>query len=284
MTKIIIPEINKKKVIEDISQFIRTKTDELGYGMGGVIGLSGGVDSTLAASLANEAYKNTNKNLLGLIIPSQINLDEDTSLGIEIAEKLGIEYRIADISGQVEELKKTIPELENDKYNLGNSISRLRANVLHSVSGLEDRMIVGTGNKIEDQVLGYYTLFGDGAVHISPIGDLTKTQVRGLVKDFGFNNYERVASAGLEPGQTDEKDLGFSYTFAELVMYGLQQGISNLNKNNQILGEFESMNSTKFNNPALAIEDIMYRQKNAEKKANLVSPQVFKLTEKHFVN
>jgi len=82
-------------------------------------------------------------------------------------------------------------------------------------------LVVGTGNKDEDFGVAYYTLFGDGAVHLSPIGNLPKRLVREMAAYLGFDDLAgRVSMAGLEPGQTSFKDLGCDYEFAEVVLAG----------------------------------------------------------------
>jgi hypothetical protein len=109
---------------------------------------------------------------------------------------------------------------------LGNLTSEIRAVVLHTKAATENKAVIGTGNRDEDCGVAYYTLFGDGAVHMSPIGNLPKRLVREMAGYLGFEDLAgRVSTAGLEPGQTSFKDLGCDYEFAELVLNGLDQGL-----------------------------------------------------------
>ncbi|MBI5698415.1 MAG: NAD(+) synthase, partial [Thaumarchaeota archaeon] len=104
-------------------------------------------------------------------------------------------------------------------YHKGNLMSRIRANVLSTRAATENKTVAGTGNKDEDFSIGYYTLFGDGAVHISPIGALPKRLVRQMASYLGFSNLaNRTPTAGLEPGQTDFRDLGYDYDLVEIVI------------------------------------------------------------------
>jgi NAD+ synthase len=104
----------------------------------------------------------------------------------------------------------------------------VRANVLSTKAATEHKILAGTGNRDEDFGIGYYTLFGDGAVHLSPIAGLSKRLVRRMALFLGVDEtiVHRVPTAGLEPDQSDFKDLGYDYDVVELVTEGLDQGFT----------------------------------------------------------
>jgi len=200
---------------------------------GGVVGLSGGVDSTSVAALAKRAFDKHNVEcpdrpleLVGFILPSNTNDPKDAEDGLKVATRLGIRHEVRAIEGIVEAFKSTNHEALSQPHHRGNLTSEIRAVVLHAKAAVENKLVIGTGNKDEDYGVAYYTLFGDGAVHISPIGNLPKRLVREMAAYLGFDDLAgRISTPGLEPGQTSFKDLGCDYEFAEVVVSGLEQGI-----------------------------------------------------------
>ena len=257
---------------------------------GGVIGLSGGVDSTTTAALAHRAFEKYNLSssnkleLVGYILPSATNSPDDESDGVKVAKRLGIRYEIQSIEPLVQAFRSTNPEAFVGNYHKGNLMSRIRANVLHTKSATESKLVLGTGNRDEDYCIGYYTLFGDGAVHISPIGNLSKRLVRDMARYLGFSDLaDRIPSAGLEPGQTDFKDLGYDYDAVEIIVEGLIQGFSRpeLSVHPQIeplvsnqLRMYEKVyGKRKFASVDEVIGDIMRRNMIAKGKSEIVSPK-----------
>ena len=210
MKQIILPRLDIDRTLENLENFMVDKTLNLNYG-GGVLGLSGGVDSTLVATVANRAYSRYNDSnsnetplsLKGVIMPSSVNNPKDEEDGNFVGETLGIDYEVKSIEKMSEALEETIPELSLSEFNSGNARSRSRAQILHTLSGLERRLILGTGNRDEDVGIGYYTLFGDGAIHVSLIADLSKRHVRELLM-YLEPRFEHIAqrepTAGLEEG------------------------------------------------------------------------------------
>jgi NH3-dependent NAD+ synthetase len=143
---------------------------------------------------------------------------------------------------------------------------------------------MGTGNKDEDYGVGYYTLTGDGLVHMNPIGFLSKRLVRELGAELGFppRIVNRTPTAGLEPEQTDEGDLGYAYEFVELVVEGLDQGfaLTDIVNHPQLCVSGLLSNGPKakwHNNPdgrLHAVLDVLVRHDIAKAKAALVRPKV----------
>ncbi len=209
---------NYPVIKEKITEFIRQKLQEAGAS-GAVIGLSGGIDSALTAYLAVEALDAD--KVLGLLLPEKgITSEQDIDDALEVAKILGIEHKTIEISRVLSSFSSLIPGY--DKNNLlanGNLKARTRMCILYYHANLMHRMVVGTGNKTE-LLLGYFTKYGDGGVDIEPIGDLYKTQVRGLARYIGIpaRIIEKTPTAGLWSGQTDEGELGVTYEVADKIL------------------------------------------------------------------
>lgn len=292
MKNIKIASMNPEVVAEEIGEFIVRKTIELGK-KGAILGLSGGVDSTTVAALAKRAFdKNNFKNpgdnleLVGYLLPSNTNNPADLEDGLKVAKRLGIRYEIVNIEPFVEAYGKIDSKTFNSKFHKGNLMSEIRALVLHRKSASENKILLGTGNRDEDFGVGYYTLFGDGAVHISPIGELPKRLVRQMAIYLGFEDLaNRVPTAGLEPGQTDFKDLGYYYETVELISEAIRQGFfrEEILTHHQILDfikkDFENyeklfgVEARKFKVSRELIEDVLRRNKDAQNKAKLIHPE-----------
>jgi len=281
--KIKISKINPEVTVREIGDFIVNYMKKFNK-TGGVIGLSGGVDSTVTAAITKKAFDNYNRKkpeknleLVGYMLPSKINNTKDTTDGIDIAKKLNIRYEVRNIEPIVIAYKKTNSEVMKSNYNKGNLISRIRANILSTKASTEKKLVIGTGNKDEDYGVGYYTMFGDGAVHINPIGDLPKRLVRQIADYFGFHEIaKKTPLAGLELGQTDFKDLGYDYYAIELVLEGIQQGFSRaeLYSHSQIKNAIiPQLKFSKFNQLEDIVDDILWRHDNiALPKQSLIHP------------
>ena len=213
MEKISYPETKDK-----IVNFIRSSIQNSGA-TGAIIGLSGGIDSALTAYLTVEALGKD--KVLGLMLPEKgISTKTDIDDAVEIAEILGIDHNIIEISPVLSSFSSALPVFDsNAKTANGNLKARTRMCILYYHANLMNRMVVGTGNKTE-LLLGYFTKYGDGGVDFEPIGDLYKTQVRGLSRYMGvpLRIIEKTPTAGLWPGQTDESELGVSYEMADRIL------------------------------------------------------------------
>jgi NAD+ synthase len=293
--RIKLAKMDAKQVAEEIGDFILRKVLEMRK-TGGVLGLSGGVDSTCVAALAKRAFDRHNaKNpkppleVVGYILPSKTNDPKDAEDGLKVATRLGIRHEVCSIEAIVEAFKSTNAEALNHKYHRGNLTSEIRAVVLHTKAATENKAVIGTGNKDEDYGVAYYTLFGDGAVHMSPIGNLPKRLVREMTRYLGFEDLSgRVSTAGLEPGQTSFKDLGCDYEFAELVLNGLDQGLrpEELSVHSQVvpyaaqqIEKYARWHGTpKFASAEALVTEVVRRHEMALLKAEIVNPDIASIT------
>ncbi|MGQ4913155.1 MAG: NAD+ synthase [Candidatus Asgardarchaeia archaeon] len=210
-------EIDKKKTVEKITHFIRTYFNMAGVSKA-IVGLSGGVDSSLTAMLTINALGKD--KIIGLILPSNITPRRDIEDAKMMAEWLGINYHQIDITQIVEDFKKALNT--SDKITIGNVMARTRMILLYGFANQYNGIVLGTGNKTE-LLVGYFTKYGDGGVDILPIGDLYKTDVWNLAKylDVPERIVKKTPSAGLWPGQTDEGELGLSYSLLDKILAGL---------------------------------------------------------------
>ncbi|MCZ7399328.1 MAG: NAD+ synthase [Candidatus Methanoperedens sp.] len=211
-------QISYPAIKDKIAAFIKSKVRESGA-QGAVIGLSGGIDSTLTAYLA--VYALGPDNVLGLSLPEKgVTSKPDVDDAVEVARVLGIEHKVIEISPVLQAFSSTIPGFDSAANTAnGNLKARTRMCILYYHANLMNRMVIGTGNKTE-LLLGYFTKYGDGGVDIEPIGGLYKTNVRELARHMGIaaKIINKTPTAGLWPGQTDESELGVSYEMADRIL------------------------------------------------------------------
>jgi NAD+ synthetase len=187
-----------------------------------VIGLSGGVDSSLVAYLAAEALGAG--NVLGVRMPYRTSSAESLSHAQQVIDALRIEGVTVDISAAVDGLAAAIGGA-GDPARLGNIMARTRMITLFDLSVAHRALPLGTGNKTE-RLLGYFTWHADDSPPVNPIGDLFKTQVWALARYVGVPEVivSKPASADLIHGQTDEGDFGISYPRADQILHWILLG------------------------------------------------------------
>jgi len=195
--------------------FIRDAVDTSGT-QGVVVGLSGGIDSSLSAALAVRALGA--EHVHGFVLPYRTSNPESEQHARAVAEHLGIPHRVIDISPMVDAYFALEPDAPAERR--GNKMARERMTILFDQAKKLDALVLGTSNKTEI-LLGYSTVFADNASSLNPLGDLYKCQVRQLSRHLGLpaEVVDKVPSADLWPGQTDEDELGFSYDTADEVLY-----------------------------------------------------------------
>ncbi|QRN86608.1 NAD(+) synthase [Clostridia bacterium] len=199
-----------KKIRKTLVQWMRMKVEEAGS-KGIIIGLSGGIDSSVVAALAMEAFP---KNCFGLILPCH-SQGQDEQDAVLLAEAIGIPYKRIELDSVYDAmLEVSNPEVayQDNPLSYSNIKPRLRMTALYFEGGLRNYLVAGTGNKSEF-VTGYFTKYGDGGVDIEPIGELLKTDVKGLARELGIPEklITKAPTAGLWQNQTDEDEMGFTY-------------------------------------------------------------------------
>ncbi len=200
-----------------LEHFIRQELAKFGFTKG-VVGMSGGIDSTLSAYLAAHALGA--ENVLGVIMPYNTSSPESEADARLAGEALGVQLLKVEITPQIDAYFERFPDA--DQMRRANKMARERMTILYDQSVLFGGLVIGTSNKTE-ALLGYTTLWGDMASAVNPLGDLYKTQVRELGAFLGVpeNILSKAPSADLWPGQTDEGELGFSYAEVDRALYWL---------------------------------------------------------------
>jgi NAD+ synthase len=211
--------------------FIREEITKFGFRRG-VLGLSGGVDSSVVAYLMAEALGPENCEFL--IMPYKTTSKESVEDALLVSSALGVEPKVIDITPFVDPIIESFGI--KDKNRVGNIQARIRMILLYDRSAEINGLVVGTSNKTEI-LLGYGTLYGDLAHAINPLGDLYKTEVWELARFLGVPDriINKKPSADLWPGQTDEDELGLSYKEADEI---LKEIIENFRKPEEIYGIF----------------------------------------------
>lgn len=185
-----------------------------------VYGNSGGKDSALVGILCKAACDNT----VGIIMPcsSRRNYLQDTEDALCVAKKYGIETRTADLSPVKDAVAACLDGVTDISHAASANIApRLRMTALYTVAASENRLVAGTGNRSE-AYMGYFTKWGDGAHDFNPIADLTVTEIFEFLRWLGAPEQiiEKAPSAGLFDGQTDEQEMGVSYSAIDRYLAG----------------------------------------------------------------
>ena len=183
-----------------------------------ILGLSGGIDSSLVAYLAVKAFGR--KNVHGVIMPYKTSNPQSEEDALRVVEALKISFEKVEITDMVDSYFDKSPSISD--LRKGNRMARERMCILYDLSARDRSLVMGTGNKTE-MYLGYSTQHGDAACALLPIADLYKTQIWSLSEYLGVPQeiIDKKPSADLWIGQTDEEELGFSYSDADNVLYEL---------------------------------------------------------------
>jgi NAD+ synthase len=201
-----------------IEKWLATKVKETNA-KGVVVGMSGGVDSSVVAAIAKRAL---GKNVLGVILPCDSN-PKDAKFAQLVAKKFGIETRRINLTPVFRQFRKSLPP--GGKKIHGNLKARLRMAALYYFANKHNYLVLGTSNRSELWI-GYFTKHGDAAADLEPIGGLYKTQIVELAKHLGIPKeiIKAKPSAGLWKGQTDEKEIGMGYGQLDLILWSMENG------------------------------------------------------------
>ena len=222
--------MNNPKLIKHIVNWLNSYSKNSKTN-GFVIGVSGGIDSAVTSTLCAK----TGLPTLCLEMPIH-----QSSKELERSEKHiqwlksnygNVESKYLDLAKSFDEIKNSISitSKKNNELALANSRSRLRMLTLYYFASVNNFLVAGTGNKVEDFGVGFYTKYGDGGVDLSPIADLMKSEVRSIAKEMGINTDIIIAEPtdGLwDDTRTDENQIGASYNELEWAMNELDNGKS----------------------------------------------------------
>ncbi|HSB82864.1 MAG TPA: NAD+ synthase [Nitrosarchaeum sp.] len=219
MNKTLLEEIIKKdyqSIQNKIGSFLLAEVSRRGSS-GVIFGLSGGIDSAVIAAICAKSLK---EKSLALVMPdSKITPRTDTEDALNFVDKLGLDYKLIDISLVHSEYSKY---LEPNTLALGNLRARIRSNILYYYANSKNLLVLGSSDRSE-YLIGYFTKFGDGASDLLPIVSLYKTQIRDLAKSLGVppSIVSKKSSPSLWPGHIAEDEIGLSYEEIDLILYCL---------------------------------------------------------------
>jgi NAD+ synthase len=207
-------KLNEERTVERITEWMQKIFRKAGFSRA-VLGLSGGIDSAVAAALAVRALGA--QNVACVKLPYRTSSPSSIADADSMIEMLGVKSGTIDISHIVDAYALSLNA--PDPARLGNIMARVRMTILFDISAETSSLVIGTSNKTE-RMLGYGTLHGDLASIVNPIGELYKNQVWDIAKYLGIPQeiIDKKPSADLMEGQTDEGDFGFSYKQADDVL------------------------------------------------------------------
>jgi NAD+ synthetase len=213
-------EIDPALVESWLVTFLKDEFSHRGF-QKAIVGVSGGVDSAVVATLAARALGPN--NVVGVRMPYRTSSPDSLTHAQRVIDALGIDSRTLDISAAVDGYLAQEPDA--DAARRGNVMARMRMIALFDLSARHRALPLGTGNKSE-RLLGYFTWHADDSPPVNPIGDLFKTQVWELARHLGVPReiIDKPASADLVSGQTDEGDFGISYAKADVILNWLLNG------------------------------------------------------------
>tara|TARA_B100000035_G_C20891604_1_gene505228 strand:+ start:69 stop:842 length:774 start_codon:yes stop_codon:yes gene_type:complete len=211
---------NWEKLGSDISEWIldyANKNDITSL----VVGVSGGIDSAVTSILCAK----TGLRTIAISMPIHQN-EIQNNLSVMHCKWLSsnwsnVENHVVDLSGTFDSISSVLREKGADDLSLANTRSRLRMTALYSMASFNNGIVVGTGNKVEDFGVGFYTKYGDGGVDISPIADLYKSEIYSIAESLGVIKeiQDAAPTDGLwDDGRTDEEQIGATYEELEWAM------------------------------------------------------------------
>ena len=227
--------MNTLEKVKYISNWIKKYVDQMpNKAQSLVIGISGGIDSSVSSTLS--AMTGLKTIVLTMPIKQKAN-QHDLSLKHKewlVKKFKNVEAHTIDLDEVFKSFTSTLSNFDNE-HGMANSRARLRMTTLYQVAAANKGIVVGTGNKVEDFGVGFYTKYGDGGVDISPIADCNKTEIWQLGKELGVLQeiIDATPTDGLwDDGRTDEGQLGLQY-------HDLEEAMNNPNSPNR--AKYESI-------------------------------------------
>ena len=215
-----------EETVERIQRFLATHVARIGARFL-ILGMSGGLDSSVTAALCSRAVGG--RRTLGFCLPeAETRNEKNIEDAYSVAKQFHIRLRTVDITQLTQKASSTvIPLGKETRIANGNMKARLRAMILYYFANVSDGLVVGTGDKSEIS-LGYFTKYGDGACDIQPLADLYKTSVRYLARhlDIPERIPSKPSSPELWPGQSAEEELGLGYDKLDMLLWGLERWMS----------------------------------------------------------
>jgi len=211
-----------KEIVERITRFLKTHSERIGAKCL-VVGLSGGLDSSVTAALCSLAVGGS--HTIGLWIQEKESFNELSLRDArEVANKFSIRVKKLDLTAPIESTADILHPDRRDQIPWGNVKARLRAMILYYYANSNHGLVVGTGDKSEI-MLGYFTKYGDGACDLQPLADLYKTSLRQLARHLNLPSRisSKPSTPELWPGQTAEHELGLPYEKLDLILWGLER-------------------------------------------------------------
>ena len=222
--------MNTSEKVKYISNWIKKYVDQMpNKAKSLVIGISGGIDSSVSSTLS--AMTGLKTIVLTMPIKQKAN-QHDLSLKHKewlVKKFKNVEAHTLDLDEVFKSFTSTLSNFDNE-HGMANSRARLRMTTLYQVAAANKGIVVGTGNKVEDFGVGFYTKYGDGGVDISPIADCNKTEIWQLGKELGVLKeiIDAAPTDGLwDDGRTDEGQLGLQY-------HELEEAMNNPNSPNRV--------------------------------------------------
>lgn len=218
--------MNREKTVQHIVDWLGNYLDAAGLN-GFVVGVSGGIDSALTSTLCAK----TGRPVIAMSMPIYQKPDQESLADQHLAwldEKFdNVTTHSVELSPVFRSMEEHFPEAIQDNLTMANTRSRLRMIALYAFASHNKMLVAGTGNKVEDFGVGFFTKYGDGGVDVSPIADLMKSEVYQLTEHLGvIQGIQQAAPTdGLwEDDRTDESQLGTSYDNLEWAMNFLESG------------------------------------------------------------
>lgn len=258
--------MNYESISQEIMNFMKQETKSR-KSNGVVLGISGGIDSTVLAYLATRAIGS--KNVKGLILPDEVvTPSSDVEDALRICSNLKIDYEKISVNKPKDSFLEIIKNPENNLLT-GNLVARVRMCLLYYYSGLMGRLVLGSSNKTE-LMLGYFTKYGDGAADLLPLGDLYKTQLVGLARylEIPDSVLDKKSSARLWADQFTEDDLGLPFIQLDKILQFFEKSHNLQDSMQDISKKFPEL-------PLEVIQNVQQRMENNQHK--LTFPPICKI-------